>query len=51
MTVDGQPAPRDVGSVDSDVADRLDDFRALFTESPQLILLHEGEAISGDIDT
>jgi hypothetical protein len=32
-------------------ADRLDDFRALFTESPQLVLLHDGEPLSGDIDT
>jgi hypothetical protein len=28
----------------------LDDFRALFTESPQLVLLHEGNTVSGDID-
>jgi hypothetical protein len=32
-------------------ADRLDDFRALFTESPQLVLRHDGEPLSGDIDT
>jgi hypothetical protein len=32
-------------------ADRLDDFRALFTESPQLVLLHDGDTLSGDIDT
>lgn len=31
--------------------DRLDAFRALFTESPQLVLLHEGEPLLGDIDT
>jgi hypothetical protein len=30
---------------------RLDDFRALFTESPQLVLLHEGRPLSADIDT
>ncbi len=32
-------------------ADRLDEFRALFTESPQLVLLHDGDTLSGDIDT
>lgn len=32
-------------------ADRLDDFRTLFTESPELVLLHGGEPLSGDIDT
>ena len=32
-------------------ANRLDEFRELFTESPQLILLHEGHTLSGDIDT
>lgn len=30
--------------------DRLDEFRALFTESPQLVLLHEGQVLSEDID-
>jgi hypothetical protein len=30
---------------------RLDEFRALFTESPQLGLLHEGTELSQDIDT
>jgi hypothetical protein len=30
---------------------RLDEFRALFTESPQLVLLHEGAPLSADIDT
>jgi SnoaL-like domain len=30
---------------------RLDDFRALFTESPELVLLHEGRPLSADIDT
>jgi SnoaL-like protein len=30
---------------------RLDDFRALFTESPQLVLRHEGRPLSADIDT
>ena len=30
---------------------RLDEFRALFTESPQLVLLHEGRPLSADIDT
>jgi hypothetical protein len=29
----------------------LGDFRALFTESPELVLLHEGETLSGDVDT
>jgi hypothetical protein len=29
----------------------LEDFRALFTESPQLVLQHEGKTLSGDIDT
>ncbi len=31
--------------------DRLDDFRALFTESPELVLWHEGQVLSSDIDT
>ena len=30
---------------------RLDEFRALFTEAPQLGLLHEGAELSQDIDT
>ena len=30
--------------------DRLDDFRALFTESPELELLHEGQVLSAEID-
>lgn len=30
---------------------RLDDFRGLFTESPQLGLLHEGNELTQDIDT
>src|SRR5246127_3598129 len=30
---------------------RLDEFRALFTDSPELVLLHEGRALSADIDT
>ncbi len=30
---------------------QLDELRALFTESPQLVLLHEGKTLSGDIDT
>lgn len=30
--------------------DRLDEFRALFTESPELVLLHEGQVLSEDID-
>ncbi|WP_231639419.1 nuclear transport factor 2 family protein [Mycobacterium sp. Marseille-P9652] len=30
---------------------RLDEFRALFTESPELVLLHDGAPLSGDIDT
>jgi SnoaL-like domain len=29
---------------------RLDDFRALFTESPELVLLHEGRPLSADIE-
>jgi len=28
----------------------LEDFRALFTESPELVLLHEGEVVSAPID-
>jgi len=31
--------------------DRLDDFRGLFTESPELVLLHEGQVLSAEIDT
>ncbi len=30
---------------------RLDEFRALFTESPELVLLHEGVPLSADIET
>lgn len=30
---------------------RLDEFRALFTESPQLVLLHDGVPLSADIET
>jgi hypothetical protein len=30
---------------------RLDEFRTLFTDSPELVLLHEGRALSADIDT
>jgi hypothetical protein len=30
---------------------RLDEFRALFTESPQLVMLHDGAELSQDIDT
>jgi hypothetical protein len=30
--------------------DRLDEFRALFIESPELELLHEGHVLSADID-
>jgi hypothetical protein len=30
---------------------RLDEFRALFTEAPRLGLLHEGSELSQDIDT
>ncbi|BBY00844.1 MULTISPECIES: nuclear transport factor 2 family protein [Mycobacterium] len=30
---------------------RLDDFRTLFTESPELVLLHEGQPLSADIET
>jgi hypothetical protein len=29
---------------------RLDDFRSLFTESPELVLLHEGRLLSADVD-
>jgi hypothetical protein len=32
-------------------ANRLDDFRALFTESPELVLTHGNGVISGGIDT
>lgn len=31
--------------------DQLDAFRALFTESPELVLLHDGDMLAGDIDT
>jgi hypothetical protein len=30
---------------------RLDEFRALFTESPQLVMLYDGAELSQDIDT
>ena len=30
---------------------RLDEFRALFTDAPQFGLLHEGTELSQDIDT
>ncbi|HTX95604.1 MAG TPA: nuclear transport factor 2 family protein [Mycobacterium sp.] len=30
---------------------RLDEFRTLFIEAPQLVLLHEGRPLSADIDT
>jgi hypothetical protein len=30
---------------------RLDEFRTLFTDSPELVLLHEGRTLSTDIDT
>jgi hypothetical protein len=30
---------------------RLDEFRRLFTESPELVLVHEGRPLSADIDT
>jgi hypothetical protein len=30
---------------------RLDEFRALFTESPQLVMLHDGAELSQDINT
>ncbi|CQD15827.1 hypothetical protein BN000_03318 [Mycobacterium europaeum] len=30
---------------------RLDEFRTLFTESPELVLLHEGQPLSADIET
>jgi hypothetical protein len=30
---------------------RLDQFRELFTDSPELVLLHEGDPLSADIDT
>lgn len=30
---------------------RLDEFRGLFTESPELVLLHEGQPLSADIET
>ena len=28
---------------------RLDEFRVLFTESPELVLVHEGRPLSADI--
>jgi hypothetical protein len=31
--------------------DRLDEFRALFTESPELVLGHDGSEASSDIET
>ncbi len=31
--------------------DRLDEFRALFTESPELVLRHDGGDMSSDIET
>jgi SnoaL-like domain len=31
--------------------DRLDEFRALFTESPELVLWHGGPEMSSDIET
>jgi hypothetical protein len=30
---------------------RLDEFRTLFTDSPELVLLHEGRALSAEIET
>ena len=30
---------------------QLDEFRGLFTESPELALLHEDRMVSGNIDT
>lgn len=30
---------------------RLDEFRTLFTDSPELVLVHEGHPLSADIDT
>jgi hypothetical protein len=30
---------------------RLDEFRTLFTEAPELVLVHEGRPLSADIDT
>jgi SnoaL-like domain len=30
---------------------RLDEFRTLFTESPELVLLHEDQPLSADIET
>ena len=30
---------------------RLDDFRALFTETPEMVLLHDGQPLSADIET
>ena len=30
---------------------RLDEFRALFTDSPELVLIHEGMTLSEDVDT
>ena len=31
--------------------DRLDEFRELFTESPELVLGHDGDDMSSDIET
>ncbi|KZS76894.1 hypothetical protein A4G29_10075 [Mycobacterium kansasii] len=31
--------------------DRLDDFRSLFTDSPELVLLHDNRELTADIDT
>ena len=30
---------------------QLDEFRALFTDSPELVLMHDGQPASADIDT
>jgi hypothetical protein len=35
----------------TDDENRLDEFRTLFTDSPELVLLHEGRALSADIET
>jgi hypothetical protein len=32
-------------------ANRLDEFRALFTDSPELVLQHDDRALSQDVDT
>jgi hypothetical protein len=54
VVVDGQPAPVNLFGAYAYTYDEnlLDDFRALFTESPELALrLHDGATVSRDVDT